>query len=51
MKQYKVTTEVSLIVEAEDEDDAACEARFIMQVYPERIDDYSDYYEVEEVSD
>lgn len=49
MKRYKVTTEVSLIVEAEDEDDAARVAG--RELLEKDVDDISQYYEVEEVID
>lgn len=49
MKRYKVTTEVSLIVYAEDEDDAAQVAG--KELLEKDFDDISQYYEVEEVSD
>ena len=51
MKRYKVTTEVYMYVRADTEEDAVQEARDIMYNYPEMIDDYSDYFEVEEVAD
>jgi hypothetical protein len=49
MKRYKVTTEVSLIVYAEVEDDAASVAG--MELLEKDFDDISQYYEVEEVLD
>ena len=49
MKRYKVTTEVSLIVYAEDEDGAARVAG--MELLKKDFDDISQYYEVEEVTD
>lgn len=50
MKRYKVTTEVSIIVYADDEEEAVNEMAQTLHE-PDIFDDVSGYYEVEEVPD